>query len=157
MLVVREVTKWLVGRLAIDDAGAAGRFSSGIGRDEVGRDGGMLMFACNGCCWLLLGEGIAAGSVTIDVLAREFCESGCRAVCRHLAMAALVPLVIRWRDERCRRRTSVGRRTSCDTEQRVMSKGAEDDNEPRDEWVVFGIFNTELETKHWFMYLYFYY
>lgn len=75
----KEVVGWSTG--CINDVGVVDGFASRIGGDKAGCKGGMLMFGCNGCWLLLLGDGIAAGLVSIDMLAREFCESGCKEAC----------------------------------------------------------------------------
>ena len=56
---------------------------------------------------------------------------GFRASYKRLAMVALDPLVTRWREARCRRRTSAGKRASCSAEQLLMSAGGATDDERR--------------------------
>ena len=71
---------------------------------------------------------------------------GFRASYKRLAMVALDPLVTRWREARCRRRTSAGKRASCSAEQLLMSAGGATDDERRRR-LVLGM--TKRKTKHW--------
>ena len=48
---------------------------------------------------------------------------GFTASYRNLAMVAFGPLVTRWQEARCRRRTSTGRRASCSMERPLTSAG----------------------------------
>ena len=61
-------------------------------------------------------------------------------------MVAFGLLVTRWREARCRCRTSAGRRASCSTERPLtLAGGALVDDERRvdDEWLVLGIVGSE--------------
>ena len=75
---------------------------------------------------------------------------GFRASYKRLAIVAFGLLVTRWREARCSRSTSAGRRASCSRERPLMSAGGVpvDDNGPRerrvdDERLVFGIVCSE--------------
>ena len=54
---------------------------------------------------------------------------GFRASCKCFAMVALDPLVTRWREAKCRRRTPAGKRASCPAEQPLMLAGGATDDE----------------------------
>ena len=71
---------------------------------------------------------------------------GFTASYRRFAMVAFGPLVIRWQEVWCRRRTLARRRASCLMERPLTSAcGVLVDNERRldDEWLVFGIVGSE--------------
>ena len=71
---------------------------------------------------------------------------GFTASYRHLAMVAFDLLVTRWREARCRRRTSAGRRASCSMERPLTSAGGvlvDDERRLDDERLVFSIVGSE--------------
>ena len=71
---------------------------------------------------------------------------GFTALYRCLTMVAFGPLVTRWQEARCRRRTLAGRRASCLTERPLTSAGGvlvDDEQRLDDEQLVFGIVGSE--------------
>ena len=93
-------------------------------------------------------EGVDGGGATCE---RETSSpllmvDGFTASYRRLAIVAFGPLVTRWREARCRRRTSAGRWASCSMEQPLTLAGnVLVDNEQRldDERLVFGIIGSK--------------
>ena len=75
-----------------------------------------------------------------ETLSPLLMADGFTASYRRLAMIAFGPLVTRWREARCRRRTSAGRRASCSTERPLTSAGGVLVD---DERLVFGIVGSE--------------
>ena len=62
-------------------------------------------------------ERVAGGGETCEREASLLLVAdGFRASYRRLAMVALDPLVTKWREAKCRRRTSAGKRASCSAE-----------------------------------------
>ena len=70
-------------------------------------------------------EKVDGGGTTCEreTLSPLLMVDGFTASYRRLAMVAFDPLVTRWREARCRRRTLAGRRASCLTERPLTSAG----------------------------------
>ena len=81
------------------------------------------------------------------MMAGKLVVGGFRALYKHLAMVAFDPLVTRWREVRCRCKTSADRLANSVTEHPLMSADeiADDiDERHRCVWLVLGI-----AKKHW--------
>ena len=93
-------------------------------------------------------EKVDGGGATCEgeTLSPLLMADGFTASYRRLALVAFGPLVTRWREARCRRRTSAGRRASCSTERPLTSAGGvlvDDERRLDDERLVFGIVGSE--------------
>ena len=75
---------------------------------------------------------------------------GFTASYRRLAIVAFGPLITRWRETKCRRRTLAGRRASYSTEQPLTSVGGvlvDDEQLLDDERLIFSIVGSEYVTE----------
>ena len=93
-------------------------------------------------------EKVDGGGATCEreTLSPLLMADGFTASYRRLAMVAFGPLVTRWREARCRCRTSAGRRASCSMEQPLTSVGGvlvDDERRLDDERLIFGIVGSE--------------